>query len=156
MNKQSRVQPTQYTGKLSEYQLYGRPNQRFVDYERDEFTSYQNFLYKRALFGLSVYSADELSKMHWDKKKRIQKVHSRTQNLLNLWKQEIVNSTVNKIFSTVFHHSTLAKDIVEKFGSDTDPSYISRVNFKDLGIDKKQVVTKLIKEKILPANFYEL
>jgi len=67
MKRQSRVQPADYSGKLSEYQLYGNPNQRFVEYERDEFNTYQNFLYKRALFGLSVYSADELSIMHWDK-----------------------------------------------------------------------------------------
>lgn len=156
MKKQSRVQPTEYSGRLSEYQLYGNPNQRFVEYERDEFNSYQNFLYKRALFGLSVYSAEELSIMHWDKKKRIQKVHLRTQNVLNLWKQEIINSTVNKIFSTLFFHSSFAKDMVEKFGNDTDPNYISKVNFKELGIDKRQIVTKLIQEKILPVNFYEL
>ena len=94
--------------------------------------------------------------MHWDKKKRIQKVHQRTQNVLNLWKQEIVNGTVNKFFSHIFHHSPLAKEMVEKFGSDTDPDYISHVNFKDLGLEKKQVVSKLVQEKILPANFYEL
>lgn len=156
MKKQSRVQPVEYSGRLSDYQLYGRPNQRFVEYERDEFNSYQNFLYKRALFGLSVYSAEELSKMHWDKKKRIQKVHLRTQTVLNLWKQELINSTVNKIFATLFHHSSFVKDMIEKFGDDTDPNYISKVNFKDLGIDKRQVVSKLIQEKILPANFYEL
>mgnify|MGYP000132298653 CR=1 FL=1 len=37
MKKQSRVQPTEYSGKLSEYQLYGSPNQRFVDYETTSF-----------------------------------------------------------------------------------------------------------------------
>jgi hypothetical protein len=152
----SRVQPTEYSGKLSDYQLYGSPSQRFVEYERDEFNAYQNFLYKRALFGLSVYSAEELSIMHWDKKKRILKVHSRTQNVLNLWKQEIINSTVNKIFSTLFHHSSFAKDMVDKFGNDTDPEYISKVNFKDLGVQKRQVIAKLIQEKILPSNFHEL
>jgi hypothetical protein len=46
--------------------------------------------------------------------------------------------------------------MVEKFGNDTDPNYISKVNFKELGVDKRQIVTKLIQEKILPVNFYEL
>ena len=154
--KRSQVQPSSYDGKLSDYQLFGNRQSGYVEYERDEFNAYQNFLYKRALFGLSVYSADELGIMHWDKKKRIQKVHLRTQNVLNLWKQEIINSTVNKIFSTLFHHSSFAKDMVEKFGNDTDPNYISKVNFKELGVDKRQIVTKLIQEKILPVNFYEL
>ncbi|NBP16059.1 hypothetical protein EBU95_16985 [bacterium] len=156
MKKQSRVQPTEYSGRLSEYQLYGNPDRRFVEYERDEFNAYQNFLYKRALFGLSVYSTDELSIMHWDKKKRILKVHTRTQNVLNLWKQEMINSTVNKLLSNLFYHSAFVKEMIEKFGSDTDPEYISRVSFKDLGVSKKAIVTKLIEEKILPVNFYEL
>ena len=46
--------------------------------------------------------------------------------------------------------------MVEKFGNDTDPNYISRVSFKDLGITKRDIVTKLMEEKILPVNFYEL
>jgi hypothetical protein len=156
MKKQSCVQPVVYSGRLSDYQLYGKKIERFVEYEKDEFNDYQNFLYKRALFGLSVYSKEEISIMHWDKKKRILKVHSRTQSVLNLWKQEIINSTVNKIFSTLFHHSSFVKDMIENFGTDTDPTYISKVNFKDLGIDKRQIVVKLIQEKILPVNFYEL
>ena len=156
MKKESRVQSTHYAGRLSEYQLYGNPDRRFAEYERDEFNAYQNFLYKRALFGLTIYSADELSIMHWDKKKRIVKVHTRTQNVLNLWKQEIINSSVNKVLSSLFYHSRFVKEMVEKFGSDTDPNYISKVSFKDLGITKKDIVTKLMEEKILPVNFYEL
>ena len=50
-----------------------------IQFEKDPFNSYQNFLYKRALFGLSVYQKDELEKMHWDKKRRIEKVHQRAQ-----------------------------------------------------------------------------
>lgn len=154
-----RFQATQsldYKGVLSNYQLFADSSKGYVEYEQDVFNNYQNFLYKRALFGLSVYSPEELSAMHKDKKKRIIKVHQHAQNVLNLWKQELVNGFVNKIFQSLFHHSTLAKDIVDKFGNDVDDSYISKVDFKSIGIDKQQIVSKLIQEKILPKNFYEL
>ncbi len=154
--KRSQVQPSSYDGKLSDYQLFGNRQSGYVEYERDEFNAYQNFLYKRALFGLSVYSVEELNIMHGDKKKRIVKVHGRTQKVLNLWKQEMVNNMVNSIFNNLFHHSTFAREIVEKFGTETDQSYISDVDFKSLGVEKKQIVSKLIQEKILPVNFYEL
>ena len=147
-----------YTGRLSEYQSYGNKihKKRYVEYERDEFNSYQNFLYKRALFGLSVYQEEELSKMHWDKKKRIQKVHERAQSVLNVWKQELANKWAADGLREVFHHSSLIKNMVEIFANHTDPEYISTLEFKDLGIDKKDIVKKLIQEKVLPNNFYEL
>ncbi len=152
--KKTSVQKVHYSGNLRDYQLYGKNN--YQQFEKDEFTFYQNFLYKRALFGLKVYSPEDLVTMHWDKKKRIERVHSRAQNVLNLWKQDIVNHMVNDIFISMFTHSKLAKDLVEKYGDIKDPKYVSQLNFKDLGVTKKHIVDKLVGEKILPVNFYEL
>jgi hypothetical protein len=151
----TKYQKVVYEGRLSSYQKYGTSFNK-VQFERDPFNSYQNFLYKRALFGLSVYQKEELEKMHWDKKRRIEKVHERAQKVLNLWKQEMTNQWLGTILSTVFHHSSFVKELNEKFGSETDEQYISKVDFKSLGVSKQQVVEKLIQEKILPANFYQL
>lgn len=151
----SNYQKINYTGKLHKYQLYGSNYQK-IEYERDPFNAYQNFLYKRALFGLSVYTDDELCKMHWDKKKRIDKVHKRAQDILNLWKQELANQWCCQLLSKFFWHSTLVKDYSEKFVSETDTDYISTLEFKDLGVSKKQIVDRLISTKVLPINFYEL
>ncbi len=126
------------------------------DYEQDEFNKAQNFLYKRALIGLPVYSQEELDLMHWDKKKRIQKVHKRTQLVLNLWKQELVNKYLNNFFTKVFYKSTLIEGMIAEYGDNVDSTYISKISFKFLGITKKDIVNKLIEEKILPYNFYEL
>ena len=60
------------------------------------------------------------------------------------------------LLSNLFWHSKLVKEVEEKFGNETDPNYISKMDFKSLGIDKITVVNKLIQEKILPANFYQL
>lgn len=151
-----KVQSPFYEGELVDYQVYGKNHKRYIEYEQEIYSPQQNFLYRRALFGLSVYTKEELETMHFSKKQRIEKVHARTQNVLNLWKQSIVNNMVNTIFKDMFHHSILAKDLVEKFGNQTDPTYISRIDFKSLGLSKKDIINKLLEEKLLPVNFHEL
>ena len=102
----SSYQKVVYEGRLGTYQKYGNTYRKTnIAYERDKFNGYQNFLYKRALFGLAVYTQEELEKMHTDKKKRIQKVHSRAQHILNLWKQELANQWVTAL---LLNHSTMA------------------------------------------------
>ena len=146
-----------YTGRLSDYQTKGnRYVKHNIQYEQDKFNQYQNFLYKRALFGLSVYTEEEQSKMHWDKKKRIQKVHQRAQLTLNNWKQLRTHELVSDFLCKWFHKSSFAKDFREKFAQEVDPNYISPIEFKFLGISKEDIVDKLIQEKILPGNFYQL
>jgi hypothetical protein len=64
---------TEYAGKLHDFQQLGNTFKelRYAEIERDPFNVQQNFLYKRALFGLKMYSEHELAEMHADKKKRI-------------------------------------------------------------------------------------
>ena len=129
---------------------------RWMILEKDEFTKEQNFLYKRALFGLGVYSHEEIIMMHVDKKKRITKVSARAQNILNLWKQTITIAMTNAFFKKYFSNSSLIKILVEKFTDIEDPKVINTIDFKDLGITKKHIVNKLIKEGVLPNDFYDL
>ena len=126
------------------------------NYEKDAFNTYQNFLYKRAMFGLSVYSQDELQKMNSDKKKRVHKVHARCQHVLNLWKQELCNSFTNKIFQTFFPERSEAKFFFLTHKDSIDPDFINTLSFKDMGIKKEHIVQKLIYEGILPRDFYKL
>jgi len=125
-----------------------------MKYEHDPYSQQQNFLYKRAIFGLSVYDKEEIEAMHWQKRKRIQKVHKRTQKELNLWKQEIVNEWTNKFFITVFPNNSFTDDLVK--GSFVDPEFKNDIPFMDLGISKAQIVDKLVSIGILPSNFYVL
>lgn len=125
-------------------------------YERDAFNTYQNFLYKRAMFGLSVYSKEELLTMNADKKKRIQKVHARCQSVLNLWKQQLCNEFTNKLLEDLFPKRELAQLFFVKHKTVTDPGFMNTLNFKDMGISKKQIVDRLILEGVLPKDFYSL
>lgn len=144
-----------YKGMLGEQQLYGSSHhgKRYGTVVHTMFNNYQNFLYNRALFGLSVYSQDDIKQMHWDKRKRIIKVHKRAQQTLNLWKQEINNLRIAKLFNEWFPKSRITPVIVEPF---SDPSYICKMTFKDFGITKDAITQKLILEGILPKDFYEL
>ncbi len=147
-----------YSGSKSSYQTQGNNyrGRRYTQYERDPYNSYQNFLYNRALFGLSVYEKDELDKMHWDKRKRISRVHRRTQQMLNVWKQQIVNELSNHLFSTVFPDSYITEGLLKTHGNSVDPEFMNTIPFKLLKIGKDDIVDKLIEEGILPKNFEEL
>jgi anaerobic selenocysteine-containing dehydrogenase len=146
----------EYTGKYTDLQTFGNSykGKRYSDYEKDPYNKHQNFLYKRALFGLKVYDPKEIKTMHPDKKKRIKKVNARAQSELNIWKQEKFIEITNKLFS-LFTHSRLCTDLVNLY-SEPDPKFISRTNFKDLGINKSDIINRLIKKKVLPYNFEEL
>ena len=117
---------------------------------------HQNFLYNRALYGLSTYSPEEVVIMLPEKRKRILQIHKKTQKILNLWKQEIVNILANKIFTDIFPDTEFTRCLTEFYGTAGDPEYINNMSFKMLKISKQEIISKLIESKILPKNFNEL
>lgn len=125
-------------------------------YEKDSYNDHQNFLYNRALYGLSVYSQKELQEMPLEKKQRVTKLYKKAQKVINLWKQEFVNILANAFFMSVFPDTEFTKCLVEKYGTGGDPEYVNNMSFKMLKITKKQIIDKLIEAKVLPKNFYEL
>lgn len=120
------------------------------------YNQHQNFLYNRALYGLSIYTSEEIKNMSLEKKKRIINTYKKTEKIINLWKQEIVNILANKLFTDIFPDMEFTKCLVEYYGTGADPEYINNMSFKKLKISKKQVINKLIENKILPKNFNEL
>jgi len=124
-------------------------------YEKDSYNSRQNFLYKRALFGLAVYSAPEIQEMSKEKVKRINKLHRKTQTVLNLWKQEKLISITNQMMSTFFPKGYGFTSEIPCYNL-VDADFICTLSFKDLGINKHNIVNKLISEKIFPKNFHDL
>lgn len=158
--KQGDIPPDQLLRKKErgEIEFHGRISKakRPSRYEQDPYNEYQNFLYNRALFGLSVYPKEELETMHWDKKKRIIKVHKRAQTLVNLWKQEIVLALSNHLFTTIFPDSPITKELLGEELNGTDETYINKMSLKLLKISKEMVIERFIAEGILPKNFNEL
>lgn len=128
---------------------------REARYQEGRLNDYQEFLYKRAIYGLSVYTESQIKKMHWDKRRRITKIHKHTQDVLNVWKQKIITQETNDFMTSLFPNSSLVKDLVENY-SDPDLAYKCNVSLESLGIEKKDIVKKLLKEGVLPDNFAEL
>lgn len=142
----------EYTGKMESYQLY-RGN-TYMEYEKDSYNNYQNHLYKRALYGLSAFSQEELATMCSKKKQRVSKVYMKGQNVINLYKQKLTNAYSNFIFKTLFPESPLTQFFMET--EETDVEFKNTLTFKDLGITKDKIIGVFINEGILPKNFHEL
>ena len=148
----------QYKGKLPNYQQNGSKQNRksHTKYEQHKFTAYQNLLYKKALFGLNMYSQKELKVLHWKERGKIKRINRKAQRSINLFKQEKMNKMCDVIYKGVFPNSALAKEVFSLEKSTTNPNIINTLDLKFLGINKEDVIKRFIREGILPKNFYEL
>jgi len=153
MTKETKVM---YSGMLSTYQANTKNfnGKSYQVYEADPFNPNQNFLYKRAMFGLTMYTAEELSQMSESKKQRVVKMHRKTQFILNAWKQEMMIRFSNSLLGHFFKDHAFLTPFWEN--TNPDPKFVCTISFKDLGIDKKDIIDKLIECSILPINFYQI
>lgn len=138
------------------YSIYNYRGRTYCIYEKNDFTYYQNLLYKRAFMGLKVYSPEELRKLTLTERIEIEELHQRTQIALNIWKQELTNVLGNSLLQKFFSSSKLVRTLTKKYEKSIDPKWTNPISFKDLGIKKKDIANKLIELGILPKNFYEL
>jgi hypothetical protein len=144
-----------YVGVLEKYQLQGT-DKNGVKYQHYKLTEYQNMLYKRALLGLKMYNKEQKKKMHWEKRKRIERVSKRAQTSINMFKQERVNELCRSIQSQLFPNNILIGYTLSSNEIGLDPEFINTLDLRSLGITRKHIIGKFIKEGILPNNFYHL
>jgi len=146
-------------GKLLDYKLYGDLNKKkryFVEkqeYTGQNYNQVQNFLYKRALFGLGIYNKQELKELTPKEKSKVISLHNRTRKELNKLKQQLVIKQSNYFFS-LFPNSALAKDILDN--PFIDPKLGNKFSFSDFGIKKEHVIDLLIEVNVLPKNFHQI
>lgn len=160
MRKEKKMPKTgnvEYNGIMSDYQITGNTfnGKKIGLVVHNGLNNYQNFLYNRVMFGLSVYTQDEIANMHWEKRKRIVKVQKRAKEVLNVWKQQLVNAMTANFFTKMFPKTEFTKYFVSTV-KDADPKLNNTLDFKLLGVTKKDIVNKLISEGVLPSNFYQL
>jgi hypothetical protein len=137
---------------VTDYQLQG--GKTYIKYESDGYSQYQNYLYKRALYGLDALKQEELASMCSKKKQRIINVYKRAQTVLNIAKQQATIHYTNLLFKTLFPKSPLTDSLIEC--SEIDEKFKNTLTFKDLNISKQQIVSIFISEGILPKNFLSL
>ena len=119
-------------------------------------SEFQNKLYKDALHGLKMYSKKDLAVMPERHRTAIERAHNKAQRVLNLWKQSIINKEVDSFLLSLFPHSKLIKKMVTQTGTYTNSEVQNDQSFSDLGINKLQIIDKLIEEKVLPGTFFNL
>jgi len=143
------------------YQQSAKPDYQ----ERQWLSQYQYQVYRTALFGLKAFSKKELYKMSIAAKNRIVKFYKRAQEILNRWKQQLVNEMFEQLCSmkyTKFPYNPFQKVFndtkigVQAFGRTTDDAFECTLSFTQLKISREQVIFKLIQEQVLPTNFYKL
>ena len=137
---------------VKNYQLH--VNKTYMQYEQDKYSIYQNYLYKRALYGLDSLTEKELAIMCSKKKQRIINVYKRSQIILNKFKQELTIKYTNLLFKTLFPKSPITDVLLSL--SETDEKFKNTLTFKDLNISKDQIITIFITEGVLPKNFLSL
>jgi hypothetical protein len=137
---------------VKNYQL--NASKTYIQYESDGYSQYQNYLYKRALYGLNALTKEELDTMCSKKKQRILNVYKRAQRVLNVFKQQVTIQYSNYIFQTLFPKSPWTEAMTAY--SETDEKFINKLTFKDLNISKSDIITIFIAEGVLPKNFLSL
>jgi len=142
-----------YSGTLENYQLSNQIK-NVMQYEYDSYTPYQNYLYKRALFGLNSLTEIEINTICNKKKQRINNVYKRAQVVLNNFKQQVTINYSNFIFKTLFPNSPITDFLITEV--ETDDKFINTLNFKDLNISKDDIICIFMQEGILPKNFLSL
>lgn len=125
-----------------------------IEFEKDKYSFYQNYLYKRALYGLSAFSKEDLEKMCAQKKQRINKVYIKGQIAINVYKQEKSIKLTNSIFDYLCPDTPLAA--LFKKHSEVDQNYKNTLTFKDLNITKDDIINLFVKKGVLPNNFMSL
>ena len=137
---------------IKNYQL--NAGKTYMQYETDRYSQYQNYLYKRALYGLNALSEQELATMCSKKKQRIVNVYKRAQVVINKLKQEFTIRYTNFIFKTLFPNSPLTDSLLAC--TEFDEKFKNTLTFKDLNISKEDIISIFITEGILPKNFLSL
>jgi hypothetical protein len=136
---------------IKEYQTSSKT---YIKYDTDGYNQYQNYLYKRALHGISAMTEKEIATMCSKKKQRIINVYKRAQVVINKLKQQATISYSNFLFKSLFPNSPITEFLLTE--NETDESIINTLNFKDLNINKSDIITIFMSEGILPKNFLSL
>ena len=149
---QQRKDRYEYLGMLSTYQTITSTYNGSISYTK--LNPKQHFLFKRVLHGLKMYDEAQVSKMHWDKRRRITKVWKRAQNVINELKQFVSYKQIQPIFR-IFTKSQLGREIYEmpfEYLSD----YKNKMTLKELGLNYEDLIIKFMGQGLLPKNYLNL
>jgi hypothetical protein len=122
--------------------------------EQPTFNNRQQKMYSEALYGLTMYSEQEIKKIPRPVLLKIVARSKAVQTLINRWKQEISNSSLDDLLIKIFPKSPIIKQFTSVKGY--DDTIKNNMSFKDLGLNQKTIAIKLVEVGLLPKNFFNL
>jgi hypothetical protein len=112
-------------------------------------------LYRQAIYGIDALSEKEKNILTFSDKLKIEKNQKITQTKINRWKQNLTNSKIDNLLSSLFPNSKLVLEM--KMSNDYYCDYhTNNLSFKSLDINVNNLINKLIEFKSLPDNFYSI
>jgi len=125
-----------------------------IENENVNLNPHQVKLYRLAMYGVDALNEEEKNKLNFKDSLKIIKNKEYTQKMINRWKQELIVRSVDNLFLSLFPKSKFIKNITNL--NDYSDTIINETSFKELGINRKQLLNKLIEWKSLPENFYQI
>lgn len=133
-------------------QLQGRKTFQVTE---TPFNAVQLRLYNEMTAGFNAYSAEEIAQMTDKQKHNVAKRYNRVRLSISILKQEVIYKEVDDILATLFPKSRLVQHMV--CCKETDRRYKDdEFTLEELGITPVQVAHRLVKDKLLPENFFQL
>lgn len=133
-------------------QHYGRT--RYQSIEKPVFNKVQQRLYAEAVYGLTIYTPEQVAALPGKRRHELLMLFKRSQDILNNWKQEIVDARMTHLLEKLFPNSSIVKVFSSIRG--VESGIKCRQTFKELGINQSMIAQKLVQSGILPADFFQL
>ena len=105
-------------------------------------------LYQQLMYGMSMYTPQEIDTMSESAKFTIRNKHTRATEVLNKMKYEKAYGHINKLFAVIF------PDI--KLDYYKDGRFADLPTLRELKISTVDIIDAWINEKLLPLDFYNL
>lgn len=127
---------------------------RYQVYDCPEFNELQNKIFMQTIYGISYFKSEDVMTMSEDKIREIKSISIRAKYIINNFKQEVVYKKVDALMLKLFPKSPITKAFINTKG--VDPSLECIVKADDLKLSNTLIAKRLMEEKLLPENFFNL
>jgi hypothetical protein len=111
----------------------------------------QRQMYRRLMYGLKEYTPEQVASFSPQTIEKIVDDYKRTKRYLHILKAKKLYTGETKIINSIFPHAKIGTKDYDWF-LDLPKS----ATLRSLGISTKEVISELIRRKLLPRNFFEL
>ena len=150
-NKSSYVKYEPKKDYITSIQTNGKRKYQHVEFQLNKT---QLHLYNEAVYGFKAYTNEVIMEMRPQHIKRIKGIHLKAKDVINTYKIELANLSMDDFLSRMFPNSKVAKTMVQTKGINSDVKI--SLSLKDLKISTESLAKRLVQYRVLPENFFNL